>query len=273
MNDRILKEIAKSVPYFMELFSADFCLSIYNLKECIATFPGRKINLNIKVGDPIKPGGVTGEAIAQKKKIVREVSKEVYGIPYIGRGVPVFSEDGEVIGAIAVAESTETKEQLIEMAQKLSAAMEEITASIEEIASGTERVAELGAATKETAENNLKKADRTDEILQFISDIAKKTKMLGINATIEAAQAGAAGRGFQVVAGEVGKLAEESANSTREISKILENLKKENHQVAEQSEEVSGTLQQLAASVQEISSSIQSLTTLSEELLKMANKL
>ncbi len=63
-----------------------------------------------------------------------------------------------------------------------------------------------------------------NEIIAVINDIAEQTNLLSLNASIEAARAGAAGRGFSVVAEEIRKLSEKSVNSSQEIEKIVNKI-------------------------------------------------
>ncbi len=64
-------------------------------------------------------------------------------------------------------------------------------------------------------------------VLELIAQIARQTTMLALNATIEAARAGAAGRGFSVVATEVKALAVQTQNATEEIRKKIDTLQRD----------------------------------------------
>ena len=107
----------------------------------------------------------------------------------------------------------------------VAAAAEEMTGSIAEIAQQISRSTEIAqdAANRVQQTNSDvaqldEAASRIGDIVNLIEGIAEQTNLLALNATIEAARAGEAGKGFAVVASEVKTLAEQTANATKSIS-------------------------------------------------------
>jgi methyl-accepting chemotaxis protein len=89
---------------------------------------------------------------------------------------------------------------------------------------------EAGAAANEASANVDRLRDSSaaiSNVLELIAQIARQTTMLALNATIEAARAGAAGRGFSVVAIEVKALAVQTQNATEEIRKKIDTLQRD----------------------------------------------
>ena len=272
MKREYLEVLGDFIGIFQKLITADFNIAVSDTERIVAARPGKTIDLNLKKDEILKDGSVALEAIYSKKPVTRIVSREVYGVPYMGRAIPLF-EGKEVIGCIIVAESLDAKEKLVDMAQNLSTTIEQITAAMEENASGLEKVASLSYQMEQISEVNLKSVKETDKIVDTVYNIARQSKLLGLNASIEAARAGNSGRGFNVVASEISQLAENSTNSTNKITDILEKLKSENEKVSKQSKELSMILNQIAAATEEVSAATQSLSNMSSELVNMAENL
>ncbi len=106
--------------------------------------------------------------------------------------------------------------------------------STNQMAAAIERIMEVINETSKAVNNiSAKIAD--------IDSIATQTNLLALNASIEAARAGEAGRGFVVVAEEIGKLATESANSANEIKEEMDNLLSQTEETVRVADDVSQT--------------------------------
>ncbi len=116
--------------------------------------------------------------------------------------------------------------------------------------------------------NTVDDSHNMDEILGLISDIADKVNLLSLNASIEAARAGDAGRGFAVVAQEVSKLADSTAEATKNIGTISKRISNAIQESYIKTENINRTIQSFLASIQESGKSIQDVTSSIKDALE-----
>lgn len=178
------------------------------------------------------------------------------------------SENQELAVTVAAA-----AEQASANVQTVAAAAEQLSASVEEIARQVQTSSEKTFSASEEAKNashtidTLKAGSETiGQVVKLISDIAEQTNLLALNATIEAARAGEAGKGFAVVASEVKSLAKQTATATGEIGQQITSIQGNTGSTVKAVTEISETISSLHHIAATIASATEEQTAATTEI-------
>jgi methyl-accepting chemotaxis protein len=159
--------------------------------------------------------GSTADRVAGSAQGLRELSKSMAATAQTGsaRAVEASTAAREVSGSVeSVASGTQDMDQAIQQIATSAVSASEVAQSAVRVAEQTNAiVAKLECSSGEIG-----------DVVGVIRSIAEQTNLLALNATIEAARAGEAGKGFAVVASEVKDLAQETARATADITNRIE---------------------------------------------------
>jgi methyl-accepting chemotaxis protein len=176
----------------------------------------------------------------------------------------------DLSGAVAAA-----SEQASANVQSVASATEEMTSSVTEISRQVHESSKIAAEAVTQAErtdariNELSQAaGRIGDVVKLITAIAEQTNLLALNATIEAARAGEAGRGFAVVASEVKQLASQTAKATEEISAQIAGMQTATQDSVAAIKTIGGTIGRISEIASTIAASVEEQGAATQEIAR-----
>ncbi|MDD4963280.1 MAG: methyl-accepting chemotaxis protein [Gallionella sp.] len=209
--------------------------------------------------------GATNNANGFSRDLISATQKQVREIQ--------DAEESVLLMAKSIQEVDSSAAKASEVGRRTLAATEQGAQAVRNSISGMDGIREQIQETAKRIKRLGESSQEIGEIVDLISDITEQTNVLALNAAIQAASAGEAGRGFSVVAEEVQRLAERSAEATRQIGALVKTIQSDTHDAVSAMEKSTLGVVEGAKLSDVAGQSLKEIEQVSNELAKLINSI
>ncbi|KGK90450.1 chemotaxis protein [Desulfosporosinus sp. HMP52] len=258
-NDELFEIIGDISSLFHRVLSIENTIILTDTEKILGYFLGSEVvnkqpNL---IGKPIPTSGNIPITLKTGDIKTSIIPKELYGVAFKSTTIPILDREDDIIGTISLALSLKSQTTLQNTIETISSSAEQLSDTTEELASSASFLSDNVSDVLDQTLDILKLIEEANQILDFVNSVAKNSRLLGLNAAIQAARAGESGKGFAVVAEEIRKMAENSAKSVVETKALISTINTKVNYLMKKVEALNDVSHTQAAATQEITATIQ----------------
>ena len=272
-GNELMEALVAITPWIADMLQADLGFAVTDRERFIIQRDGKTVKLNISPGDLVNPKSAMAEAMIKKGPTAKNMDASLYGIPVRIYGYPIFDENKKVIGSVGIAKNMSNWTGLNNSAEELIKSSNEVGDIIGQFIEIASQLTEESKRLQNKADEITIKFKKTNQILDSIKKISSQTRLIGLNAAIEAARIGDVGRGFGVVADEIRKLSGHSNDASKEIENTLNELQNDLQKITEEVNSINSTVINHLGKAKEINTKIEKFDEISKLLLDLSNKM
>lgn len=228
-----------------------------------------------------KSSGLVDELVDATEKVAQSMKEISAATNMTAQSIEEQNNMTQTIQS-AIEETGDRSRKIVEVAKDSNKSIQENLSVMEELKSQSEQIAATNQEVTQAMTRLQNKTKEVENIAGMILNISSQTNLLALNASIESARAGEAGRGFAVVAEQIRQLADQTRNSTEQITKIISELNENANAVVRsvgssveaaesQNEKIllaAGAFEKLNANMAEL---IQNISAIDSQILELSN--
>lgn len=264
-----LQAFVNIAPVIKETLGSSTALAVTDTEKYIYFSPSDSLPLSIKVGDPaIDSEDHTYIRVFKGEKISMILPPEIYGIPVTTKMLPIRDfETNEIVGLVTYSRALDHEAKIDSELAQLSQSIQKIHNNVQRLASQSEALTATSSDINDQAHTSYEHSKQIGQVVKLIEGISNQTNLLGLNAAIEAARSGEAGKGFGVVADEIRKLSQHTKEAVGTISQSLNTIRDNLNQLNSGTKEVSAAFEEQSEVTVEVVNEIKLLDSKSKELV------